>query len=191
MIFMASITVFPFLAGCGNDQKEVKNTYELLNAGGGLVYRMNKGSGEVTLIVGPEIRKLEEGTGTKPGQPKANYLTEWPAATNSQLGGITLKLRTNWREGNMFYIFEVSPYLGRVQTEHDKGATTEARFILNFYDSDGFQLLRIPVQLSQMEKTVDADGKPTSVSVNTTIACSAATYEAIKIWSAGWAGFGP
>ncbi len=88
----------------------------------------------------------------------------------------------------MFYILEASPYAGRIETERDK-STSNARLNLKFYDSGGFEVLTLPVKVSEMTKIVDEKGKSSSLSLNASTSCSLDTYEAIKVWSVGWAGF--
>src|SRR5258708_1689106 len=99
-----AVALLALLAGC-----EKRETYELLIAGNGLVYRLNKTSGEISLIVGSQVTKMEEWRGSKKDEPRKNYLINWPEETLSQVGDIQLKLKTTWREGKMFYILEASP----------------------------------------------------------------------------------
>jgi hypothetical protein len=173
------------LMGC---ERKDPQPYELVNAGNGLLYRVNKSSGEVSVIAGSQLTKLEEWTGPKKEEPKKSYVANWLAQTNSALGNLVLELKTNWREGKMYYILRLSPYAGRIEAELKKSPMT-ARFDLNFYDSEGFQVLTIPVQLAETSRTVDSDGKFSSVRVNSTVQCSAEMYESIKGWLASWVGF--
>jgi hypothetical protein len=183
---IAAVAIVAILTGC--DRAERTETHELVNAGNGLVYRINKTSGEVSLIAGAQITKLDEWRAGKKDEPKKSYMIDWPERTLSHLGDIKLELKTTWREGKMFYIFRVSPYAGRVETERDK-ATSYARFNVNFYDSDGFEILTLPIKLSEMTRKVDDKGKPASLSMNANTTLTVETYEAIKAWAVGWAGF--
>jgi hypothetical protein len=40
-----------------------------------------------------------------------------------------------------------------------------------------------------MTRTVDDKGKPASLSMNANTTLTVETYEAIKVWAVGWAGF--
>src|SRR5258705_460389 len=112
------------LMGC---EKKDPPPYELADAGNGLFYRINKASGEVSLVAGSSVTKLEEWAGPKTGAAQTNYVKTWPTETNSTLGNLVLQLKTNWREGKMYYIFTVSPYTGTIETERRKSQPT-ARF---------------------------------------------------------------
>jgi hypothetical protein len=171
------------LAGC-----EKKEQYDLVNAGNGLVYRINKSSGEVTLIVGSQLTKLDESRGSTKEEPKKSYLANWAAQTLSHLGDITVKVKTTWREGKLLYILEASPYAGRLATAREN-RTSNARFNLNFCDADGFVVLTIPAILSEMTRTVDENGKPSGLRMNSSIPCSVEACEAMKVLSVGWADF--
>lgn len=183
---LSILAVATVLTGC--DRTEKKDTHELVTAGNGLVYRINKTSGEVSLIAGAQITKLDEWRAGKKDEPKKSYMIDWPEHKLSHLGDIKLELKTTWREGKMYYVFRVSPYAGRVETERGK-TTSYARFNANFYDSDGFEILTIPIKLSEMTQTVDDKGKPVSLNMNANTTLTLETYEALKIWAVGWNGF--
>jgi hypothetical protein len=170
------------LNGC-----ERHGSNELVNASNGALYRINKDSGEVSLIEGTQIIKLQEDDGAKGGQAK-NYVIAWPVLTNGILENVTLRLKTNWRKNRMFYIFDLGPYSDRLKAEQ-LNPSTSATFHLNFYDSDGFQIFRLPIPLSQMSQINDDKGTIVALEVNTNILCPLETYETIKDWSTSWTGF--
>jgi hypothetical protein len=97
-------------------------------------------------------------------------------------------MKTNWRDGKLYYIFQVSPYAGRVAKERQKDLSY-SQFIVRFYDGDGFEVVTIPLKLSEMVHGVDETGMIGSVTVNANTACSLETYESMKVWSIGWLGF--
>ena len=97
---IAAVAIVAILTGC--DRAERTETHELVNAGNGLVYRINKTSGEVSLIAGAQITKLDEWRAGKKDEPKKSYMIDWPERTLSHLGDIKLELKTTWREGKMF-----------------------------------------------------------------------------------------
>jgi hypothetical protein len=172
--------------GCDGGDKS--GPYELLKADNGLVYRINKASGQVSLIAGTQVTTLDEWGGTKNGEPKRSYLRNWPETTMNQLGDLSLVLKTTWRDGTLLYVLRACPYAGRLEAERNS-KTSAARFNLNFNDADGFQVLSIPVEVAEMTRELDEKGVPSALSVNSSTSCTVGTYESIKGWSAGWAGF--
>jgi len=174
------------LTGC--DRTESKETYELANAGNGLFYRINKRSGEVSLIRGAQINVLEEWRAGKKGELQKSYMINWPERTISHLGDLKLQLRTTWAEGKMLYIVRASPYAGRIEKERSK-TTPYARFDLLFYDSNGFEILTLPIKVSEMREIVDEKGKGASLVINANTMLTVEAYESLKELSVGWAGF--
>lgn len=130
------------LALCGCDKRGPNELVTTPNA----VYRINRDSGEVSLIAGTEIVKLREQNDLH-SSTATNHVVNWLQTTNAKLGNVTLKLKTNWREGRLFYIFEIAPYSERIKDERQNPASP-AKFYLHFSDSDGFEILDIPVSIS-------------------------------------------
>jgi hypothetical protein len=161
---------------------------ELVPTSNGLLYRIDKQSGDLSLIVGTQVTKLEEPEVKKGDDNKRRHVMTWPDRQNKQLGDLNLKLKTNWRDGKLYYNFQVSPYAGRIEREFQKSGSN-ARFLLRFYDQDGFETFVLPIQLSEMVKEVDDTGKIDVVTMNTTTTCDLQTYEALKLWMVGWGGF--
>ena len=181
-----AVAMVAILTGC--DRAERKETHELVNAGNGLFYRINKTSGEISLISGGQVTKLDEWQPGKKGKLKESYMIDWPEKTLSQLDDLKLELKTTWREGKMLYNFRISPCTDRIKTEREKTASY-ARFNVNFMDSDGFEVLTLPIKLSEMIQRVDDKGKAMSMTMQANTTLTVETYEAISTWSVGWAGF--
>lgn len=180
-VIAAIITVFT--VGCDRD-----NGWNMITTKDGLVYRINKQTGETALIVGTQATKVEEISSNNTSDSKTNHVVNWLTLRNDPLGGLTLHLKTNWRDGKIYYIFSESPYAGRVKSERSKIGST-AQFFVRLYDGDGFEIFTIPINLSEMVSSWDDTNSVGSLSVNMSSACSLETYEAIKVWNVGWSGF--
>ena len=184
LFYVTALAMLAVLAvGC--DQKK---GWDLVTTKDGFVYRINKQTGEVSLIAGTQAAKVEETTSSKSDSTETNHVVTWRAQQNKQLGDLKIEMKTNWRDGKLYYIFQVSPFAGRIDSELQK-SPSYARFIVRLYDRDGFELLTIPINLSDMVKKVDDTGKAASLDVNTTTTCSLETYSALSSWTVGWAGF--
>lgn len=171
------------LLGCDS-----KPDWDLVTASNGLVYRINKKTGEVSLVVGAQISKLDEFRGPKPEPGKKTYVRDWPVQSVKSLGDISLRLKTTWRDGKLHYILAVSPYSAQIQKERER-QLSGAQFIINFFDTDGFELVSLPVKISEMTGVVDDAGKTDSMRATGSSACSVETYEALGVCSIGWGGF--
>ena len=174
------------LAGC--DSKQSAESWDLVTASNGLVYRINKKTGDVSLVVGAQITKLDEFKGQKTDGGKKSYVRDWPVQSVKSLGEISLRLKTTWRDGKLHYILSVSPYSSQIQKERER-SFSGAQFIINFYDTDGFELFSLPVKISEMTGVVDDAGKTDSMRATSSAACSVETYESLGICSIGWGGF--
>lgn len=171
------------LVGC-----ESKPKWELVTTKDRLVYRINKQTGDVSLVAGAQITKLEEFTNPKLDATKKSCVRDWPVQTVKSIGDVSSRLKTTWRDGSMHYILNVSPISPQVQKAKET-AHSEARFNMNLYDSDGFELLVVPVKIQAMSQLVDDAGKPESLSATGSLPCSVETYGAFSVSGIGWAGF--
>ena len=174
------------LAGC--DSKQSAESWDLVTASNGLVYRINKKTGEVSLVAGAQVTRLDELREQKKEGAKKSFLKEWPVQSVKHLGDLSLRLKTTWRDGKLHYILTVSPYSSQIQKQRD-ASFSEARFIINFYDTDGFELFDLPVKISEMTEVVDDTGKTGSMQANGSAICSVDTYEALGASGIGWGGF--
>lgn len=174
-----------FFVGCDSKEQE---SWDLTTASNGLVYRINKKTGEVSLVAGAQITKLDEFRGPKTEAAKKSYVRDWPVQTVKSLGEISLRLKTTWREGKLHYILSVTPISSQLQKERDT-AFSQALFNMNFYDGDGFELFSVPVKIQEMTQVVDDAGKPSSFRATGSASCSVESYESLGVSSIGWAGF--
>lgn len=180
---MSAVVFSLLLVGC--DQKP---KWELVTTKDGLVYRINNEAGDVALVAGAQITKVEEFTSTKLDATKKSYVRDWPVQTVKSIGDVSLRLKTTWRDGKLHYILNVAPISSQVQKAKET-AYSDARFTMDFYDRDGFELLTVPVKIQEMSQVVDDAGKPQSLSATGSMPCSVETYEALAVSGIGWAGF--
>lgn len=163
-----------FFSGCDqnkNDKYQISQPTK-----DGAVYRLNRQSGEVLMIVGQQSM-LVEGTGSE--STKTNHLLTWQYQL-SQLGDATANLKTTWRDGKLCYIFSVSPY-DRISRK----AKADAKFYLMFYDHDGFRLTIVPISFSEMS----TGGKDNTSDIDADTVLDLPTYQAIANWNVGTSGF--
>jgi len=175
MKIFTSIVLILLFSSCSNN-----SNYEIIESEYGSLYRLNKNTGEVKIIEGRLIKDMYE------LNTEENVLIDkdpmyWPEFVISHLDSLAFNLRTRWREGYMYYIFDVSPY-----TEGLQEARTRGRFILNLSDRYGFQLLEIPINISDMIGMVDDKGERRGLSIDGRISCTLDTYMEINNWTSSW-----
>jgi hypothetical protein len=170
------------------DSKVSTETWDLVTSSNGLVYRINKMTGEVSLVAGAQVTRLDELRDQKSGTGKKFYTRDWPAQTLKSLGDISLRLKTTWRDGKLHYILSVSPYSSQLQKARET-AFSGARFHLDFHDEHGFEWFALPIKISEMSEEIDDAGKAQSMRATGSTACSVETYEALAVSKIGWEGF--
>ena len=165
----------------GNEKKETKNKWDLTTTKDGLVYRINKQTGEVSLIAGTQATKVE-GTENLEGQTnQISGAVNWPSLKMEDVVTLVLNLKTKWRDGTLYYDFRIS---NDPKLEQIKQNSPNAEFTVSLFDEDGFAVLSIPVKLSDMSIIVN-----TGYELNGSVVCGLNTFSSIKTWSYGWIGF--
>lgn len=177
--FLLISFVSVLLVGCDSKQE-----WNLVPASNGLLYRINKKTGDVFLIVSNQMTKLDE---PKVGDEKKSFAKNWPEMKINDLGNISLNLKTTWREGKMYYTLSISPLNDRIQKARVSAPT--ATINLEFYDANSFEILALPVLIMETVKRTDEDGKFGSYTGQGAIPLSVETYEAIAITGVNWANF--
>ncbi len=165
-----------------------KSDYKLITSQNGRVYRIDKSSGEVSLVEGFTITKLQEPKTeeeSKQEELKLFKAITWPTI---KLPGttITLVLRTIWREGNIYYQLNASPYEGDLQRSAESYLSSSSYFSIEMRDKDGFILLRVPISISRMSGIVDNNGKRESMEANDKIECTSGKYLSFVGWNSGY-----
>ena len=206
-----SICVAVLLTGCGsNERSDFKSKWELSQPRDkdGLVYRLNKESGEVYLLVGKQAIMVEGTENSDTKKPQTAAKEAWVSYQFENLGKSTGKveaqLKTDWRDNKMYYIFSLkgntTNYLEQLQN-----ASPNAQFDISLYDGGGFMVLQIPVKLSDVSQPSYRVAKfdksfgnlagvsmivvPRTLEINSSAICSYDTYNRLKGWFVQAMGF--
>lgn len=171
------------VSGCARyDMKEDKQ---------GRMIRVDRFTGEVTIIEGDKIVKVK----TPDEQAEENKKRENLAKTRylapidlSAIGGGTAGLMLSWHEDKLYYQFWISPLTKRVEAARHEYGTS---FDIILSDASGFELKRIPVPVPAMTGTVDNNGKANMISKDDSDFCTEDDYRRIANWNVSWLGFGP
>ncbi|GJQ22185.1 MAG: hypothetical protein HBSIN02_25400 [Bacteroidia bacterium] len=178
--FMVVIAMGSLIA-CQQSQE-----YELTTHGGS-TYRLERRSGQISIVEGTKIIPLEEHS-TDLANDAATKLREtktWPQIDLPQLDSLKLNLRTRWREGYVHFIFTVTPYNSRIRRAHQEYLGSN-NFKLKLLDSGGFVIIEKQINLTDMTRTVDDKDKAIGLQINAKLPCSAETYLDIEHWTCGW-----
>ena len=172
------------------DSKESTENWGLVASSNGLVYRINKTTGGVSLIAGEQGTELVELNERNRDDAKKNYLKDWPVQIIEPLGDITVSLKTTWRDGKLHYQLSAYPYRSALKkAREEKSILADAAFVIVLFDRDGFELESIPVRISAMSGIVDDSGKISAMRATGSRVCSVDTYDALGSAAVQWAGF--
>lgn len=174
-LFSVIITV-SVCAGC----------YEVKQDDKGRTVKVNKLTGELSVIEGDKILKLKGEKEVKAEQEAANKLSyprTWPDITLS-IGDVTIaKLITKWSEGIMYYQFFTDKNL------RGKGYYF-ANLSIQLNDNASFLIEEIQIPLSSMTGQLGLDGKTIeSMEHKGQKPMSEETYKKITGWNVTWSGF--
>lgn len=182
-LFAAALIGVILTSGCDSkEKKESKNKFDLLTTKDGIVYRINKQSGEVLLIAAQSSTLVE---GTENIESNTNRVEIWDTIAPSELGDIKVGLKTNWRNGKLYYIFTAQPY------DHIKSilqTSADAQFLIYLYDADGFLITVLQVKLAEMTPSAPPFKVPT-FEMNASLACDLDSYKTIASWAVSRTGF--
>jgi hypothetical protein len=161
------------IVGCKRESE-----YEL-STHGGTLYRLDKRSGQISVVEGSKIITLEEQTINITVLSKTKM---WHNISLSQVDTVKLSLKTRWRDGNLYFIFTVR-FRRQTMLQWYPGVK---HFSLKLHDSDGFIIIEKYITSDEMYRLVDEYGTYTGMEINSRIPCTAETYMLIKDWSCGW-----
>jgi hypothetical protein len=174
-VLMVFITL-SVLAGC----------YEMKQDDKGRTVKVNKITGELSVIEGDKIIKLKGEKEVKAEQEAAKKLGEtkrWPEIPLTIAEGVNARLVTKWSDGIMYYQFFIDKNL------RGKG-NYFARLTIQLHDSASFLIEEIPVPVSNLTGSVGLDGKTIeSMEYKGQKPLSEDTYKKISEWNVSWAGF--
>jgi hypothetical protein len=145
---------------------------------GSIYYRLDKSTGAVELIDGKTMTNVVESGQEGKG---LDVVHDW--GEQSVPGrGIKIRLATKWRDGEILYRAQVSPFDSLRFLRY--GAT----FTFAPVDRDQFELMEIKVDLSDAVTTVSEKGVPEFLSKTGTEQLSAEKYRAMTGYTFGWSG---
>jgi len=171
------------LAACD----QLGGKYEVVT-GGAHSYLVNKQTGDVRLIEGNNLVAVKPADAS--GSAKSS-VRAWPEVKIPQLGDVTVKARTTFRDGKMLYAVVVTPYAGVIE-KNDKASYSSAVFTLEFYDNDNFQVQAVRLPLNGQggpSRIVDTKGTPQHLSWEGSTAMSRDTYDALGGTNVKWTAF--
>ena len=144
-------------------------------------YRLNKITGEVIQIKESGLFKI--------ANSKKDLYKTWEQKDIPQLDGINLLLSTNWRDGKLYYNFNVFPYSKRLKKIIENGDFIDKAqgFNISLQDEKGFNLIKIDIPLSKMTRMLgDTKGSVSGLVINDSIQCSYDDYADSKNWDIEW-----
>jgi hypothetical protein len=164
----------------------VTGCYETKQDDKGRTVKINKITGEVSIIDGDKILKPKEEKDLKAQQEATKKLGEpkvWAQLDLSIIGGVKARLITKWSDGNIYYQFFLDKNLrGKVNSF--------AKFNVQLHDGAEFLIEEIPIPALSMTGRLGEDLKTIeSMEYKGRKPMSEETYKIIKIWNVTWVGF--
>jgi tellurite resistance protein len=174
-LLLSVVIAIVILTGCYDTKVDEK----------GRTVRINKITGEMSVIDGNKIIKLKTEKEAEAEQEAAEQLgesKEWSAIPIlNKYANTTLK--TKWSDGNIYYQLYVDKNLKDV-------ANYNSVLTIELYDSESFLIRKITVRANNMVVAVDSDGKTIeAMEYKEKMPMSEIAYKKIKKWDIIWSGF--
>lgn len=152
----------------------------------GRTVKINKITGEVSVIEGDKILKLKNENDIKAEQEAIKKLGEaktWTEIPLSIAGDTKAMLITKWSDGNLYYQFFVDKNL------RGKG-NNFANLTIQLHDDASFLIGDIRVPVSSMTGQVGVNSNTIkSMEFKGQMPMSVDTYKKVKEWNVVWSGF--
>lgn len=182
------LSVALLLSGCDSNQ------YQIVTAPDGALYRFNKKTGELSVIM--DNKKVARASGSTKAsviKKKDDALLEKPEDWRDvRYPGKNLKigLQTVWREGRLCYKCSLYPYksLARIFARKRQDyvySLMKPGFTIELVDKNGFIVKEIKIILWHMVKARSEDGSEELV-INSQTDCSRESYESIGGYTVKW-----
>lgn len=112
----------------------------------------------------------------------------WNENRMEVLGNVQVKLITKWRDGELFYQFDIFGYPKALEIAQERHrASDKIGFTVEFLDKDGFKISEYTIPLKQLERIIEgADGRVTGLRANDRYQMSAEQYRNAAVWHLGW-----
>lgn len=167
------VIILPIIVGC----------YEMKQDDKGRTVKINRITGEVSVIDGDKIVKLKDENDIKAETKKLGEPHKWLTIPLPVASGINASLITKWSDGNIYYQFFVDKNL------RGKG-NYYATFTILLQDSNAFLIEDISLPVSSMTGMLGADGKAiNSMQFKGQRPMSEDKYKQITEWKVEWSGF--
>lgn len=164
----------------------LSSCYEVKQDEKGRTIKVNRLTGEVSVIEGDKIITLKTNKDVKADQEAAKRLgaaKKWREIDLNIAGGTTANLVTKWSDGIMYYQFFVNKNL------RGKG-DNRAQLTIQLEDNASFLIEEISVPISAMTGTVGSDGKTVeTMEHKSQRPMGEETYSRLTEWNVAWRGF--
>jgi hypothetical protein len=164
-------------AACSSDRYDLHETKD------GSLYRFDRKNGDVMALQEGSLVPVQQVV----SDPALSAAKLWPKLTIPMTGdsALTVTLSTSWREGRVYYQFEVRP--ARIlQRILERSTSLFKSFTAKLQDADGFELLQIELPTSGLIRIVDQKDQPAAYSGKGSARCSRDLYQSIATWSINW-----
>lgn len=184
------LLVLFLLSGCDSNQ------YQIVTASDGGLYRFNKKTGELSLIL--DDKRSAKSTIAPKGavikQEQDVFLLDKPIDwKESRYPGKNLKVRleTVWRENKLCYRFSAWPYKSLEKMFEKKKqdyvyGLMRPGFTVELVDKNGFMIKEIKINLWSMTRVPPRGGKEEELVTNSQIDCTKQSYESIGGYTVKW-----
>jgi len=105
----------------------------------------------------------------------------WSPMLIPQIGSRHANLTTKWTPpGELHFQLEIEPFPSKFK------AWSEVPFTISFFDTGGFEILGRDIHRGEISTVVDEEDRPISLSVNSSLQCTADVYRQISAWVIAW-----
>lgn len=164
-----------------------KDRYQLEKDKEGRTIRLNKRTGEIAIL--SDDRLIIAKAPEKP--PKSISLDtfnkiilgevkNWPALEYKTIES-KAELKTSWLGESLRYRLILRP-----EPKNFKQNVFNPSIVINFYDANGFIVIKVDINKSDFNNVVDDKGEIIGVQVNSEIPCSGNKFAAINTWDLSW-----
>jgi hypothetical protein len=176
MMTLYALVVFFISLGC----------YEMKQDEKGRTVKMNRLTGEISVIEGDKIIKLKDENDIKAQHEatmKLGAATNWGKIELGVVSGLDAKLITKWSNGVLYYQFFVNKNLRQIKNAY-------AQFTIQLQDDALFVIEQIPISVSMMTAQVSEDGKTiTGMEYKGQVFMLEDAYRKIGSWNVSYSGF--
>lgn len=188
--FLIFLMIMSTFTGCNSNQ------YQIVTAADGALYRFNKKTGELSMIMDEKKSALPSviEKHQKAKAEKSDSVLEKPVDwKESRYPGKDLRVRleTIWRENKLCYKFLAYPYKSLEKTIEKKKqdyiySIMKPGFNVELVDENGFIVKEIKINLLNMTKVTASDGKEEELVLNSQVDCTKQSYKSIGGYTVKW-----